>query len=92
MGQLVLLEYALPLRPYKHLSIPWPRREDYSDLGERLYDQIRPKYLQRGSLSLIGYLIERFMMGFHEQNVRLPRPKFLHLIAFHMTVSAYCLA
>jgi hypothetical protein len=45
VGRLVLLEYALPLRPYKHLSILWPRREDYSDLGERLCDQIRPKYL-----------------------------------------------
>ncbi|GAB7336844.1 hypothetical protein MBLNU13_g00015t1 [Cladosporium sp. NU13] len=63
VGRLVLLEYALPLRPYKHLSIPWPGREDYSDLGERLCDQIRPKYLQRGSLSPIGYLIERLQHG-----------------------------
>lgn len=63
VSRLVLLEYALPLRPYNHLSIPWPGIEDYNDLGERLCGQIRPKYLQRGSLSPIGYLIERLQHG-----------------------------
>jgi hypothetical protein len=63
VGRLVLLEYALPLRPYKHLPIPWPGREDYNDLGERLCGRIRPKYLQRGILSPIGYLIERLQHG-----------------------------
>ena len=63
VGRLVLLEYALPLRPYNHLPVRWPGRQEYSDLGSRLCGQIRPKYLQRGSLSPIGYLIERLQHG-----------------------------
>jgi hypothetical protein len=63
VGRLVLLEHALPLRPYASLPILWPGREDYNDFGERLCGQIRPKYLQRRSLSPIGYLIERLQHG-----------------------------
>ena len=48
MDRLLQLEYALPLRLYKHLPIPWPGREDYNNLAERLCGQTRPKYLQRG--------------------------------------------
>jgi hypothetical protein len=63
VGRLVLLEYALPLRSYANLPIPWPGREDYNDFGERLCGRIRPRYLQRGSLSPMGYLVERLQHG-----------------------------
>ena len=63
VGRLVILEYTLPLKPYSHLRIPWPDRTSYGDQAKRLRDQIRPKYLQRGSLSPIGYLIERLQHG-----------------------------
>lgn len=63
IGRLVLLEYALPSRPYNQLQIPWPSREAYTDLASRLCSQIRPKYLQRGSLAPMGYLIERLQHG-----------------------------
>jgi Chromo (CHRromatin Organisation MOdifier) domain len=63
VGRLVLLEYSLPLRPYSYLKLPWPARTSYPDQGRRLRDQLRPKYLQRGSLAPIGYLIERLQHG-----------------------------
>ena len=63
IGRLVILEYALPLRAYNTLNIPWPARASYADQGRRLCAEIRPRYLQRGSLSPIGYLIERLQHG-----------------------------
>ena len=63
IGRLVLLEYALPLRSYDHLRVPWPSRDRYTDLASRLCAQIRPKYLQMGSLAPMGYLIERIQHG-----------------------------
>jgi len=62
-GRLVILEYALPVRAYNRLAIPWPSRTHYPDQCQRLCDQVRPKYLQRGSMSPIGYLIERLQHG-----------------------------
>lgn len=59
----MILEYSLPLKRYSHLRIPWPDRASYGDQAKRLRDQIRPKYLQQGSLSPIGYLIERLQHG-----------------------------
>lgn len=63
VGRLIILEYALPLREYGHLTTPWPARMSYSDQVARLCEQIRPKYLLRGSISPIGYLIERLQHG-----------------------------
>ena len=63
MGRLIILEYALPLRAYETLTIPWPARATYPDQGKRLCAEIRPKYLQRGSFSPMGYLIERLQHG-----------------------------
>lgn len=63
IGRLSILEYALPLRPYTSLPIPWPARDEYPDMGQRLRLQIRPKYLERGSLTPVGYLIERLRHG-----------------------------
>jgi hypothetical protein len=63
IGRLVILEYALPLQAYNTLNIPWPARASYADQGRRLCAEIRPRYLQRGSLSPTGYLIERLQHG-----------------------------
>ncbi|KAJ9655923.1 hypothetical protein H2201_008696 [Coniosporium apollinis] len=63
VGRLVILEYALPVKPYSQLRIPWPNRASYPDQVKRLRDHIRPKYLQRGSVSPIGYLVERLQHG-----------------------------
>ena len=63
IGRLIVLEYALPLREYGTLKVPWPARATYPDQGRRLCAEIRPKYLQRGSFSLMGYLIERLQHG-----------------------------
>lgn len=63
VGRLVVLEYALPLRGYHTLQSPWPARATYANHVERLCGQIRPKYLQQGSSSPIGYLIERLQHG-----------------------------
>jgi hypothetical protein len=63
IGRLVILEYALPLREYGTLKVPWPARATYQDQGRRLCAEIRPKYLQRGSFSPMGYLIERLQHG-----------------------------
>jgi hypothetical protein len=63
VGRLVILEYALPLREYGTWKVPWPARATYSDQGRRLCAEIRPKYLQRGSFSPMGYLIERLQHG-----------------------------
>jgi hypothetical protein len=59
VGRLLVLEYALPLRAYTTLDVPWPARAAYVDQGKRLCADIRPIYLQRGSFSPMGYLIER---------------------------------
>jgi hypothetical protein len=59
VGRLLILEYALPLRAYTTLDVPWPARAAYADQGKRLCAEIRPTYLQRGSISPMGYLIER---------------------------------
>ncbi|KAF1976714.1 hypothetical protein BU23DRAFT_454581 [Bimuria novae-zelandiae CBS 107.79] len=63
VGRLIVLEYALPLHAYHTLQIPWPERATYLSHVERLCSQIWPKYLQRGSSSPIGYLIERLQHG-----------------------------
>lgn len=63
IGRLILLEYAIPLRPYKTLALPWLGRDAYVDLGQRLSGRICPKYLHRGSISPVGYLIERLQHG-----------------------------
>ena len=63
IGRLIILEYALPLRAYTTLDIPWPARASYADQGRRLCAEVRPRYLQRGSLSPMGYLIERLQHG-----------------------------
>jgi hypothetical protein len=63
VGRLLILEYALPLRAYTTLDVPWPARAAYADQGKRLCAEVRPKYLQRGSLSPMGYLIERLQHG-----------------------------
>lgn len=63
IGRLIILEYALPLRGYTTLDVLWPARAAYADQGKRLCVEIRPAYLQRGSLSPIGYLIERLQHG-----------------------------
>ena len=63
VGRLVVLEYALPLRPYQILGTKWPERAAYANQVERFCGQIRPKFLQRGSISPIGYLIERLQHG-----------------------------
>jgi hypothetical protein len=63
IGRLVVLEYALPLRAYTTLDILWPAQATYADQGKRLCADIRPKYLQRGIFSPIGYLIERLQHG-----------------------------
>jgi len=63
VGRLLILEYALPLRAYTTLDVPWPARAAYADQGKRLCAEIRPTYLQRGSLSPMGYLIERLQHG-----------------------------
>jgi hypothetical protein len=62
-GRLIILEYALPTKAYNRLAIPWPSRSHHPDQFQRLCNQIRPKYLQRGSMSPIGYLIERLQHG-----------------------------
>jgi hypothetical protein len=63
VGRLIILEYALPLAAYNHLQIPWPSRTAYSDQAQRLREDIRPRYLQRGSLVPTAYLIERLQHG-----------------------------
>jgi hypothetical protein len=63
VGRLIILEYALPVSPYKHLKVAWPAHTSYSHQVQRLREQIRPKYLQRGSLAPEGYLIERLQHG-----------------------------
>jgi hypothetical protein len=63
VGRLIILEYALPLQAYSSLKIPWPKQAAYPDQVQRLCGQIRPKYLLQGSLSPIGYLIERLQHG-----------------------------
>jgi hypothetical protein len=59
IGRLIILEYALPLRASTTLNVPFPARATYKDQRKRLCANIRPRYLQRGSLSPMGYLIER---------------------------------
>jgi hypothetical protein len=63
LGRLIIFEYALPLRAYTHLPHVWPERAAYANQVARLRDEIRPRYLQRGSPSPIGYLIERLQHG-----------------------------
>jgi hypothetical protein len=63
VGRLILLEYALPLTPYNHLKVPWPKRTAYADQAQRLREHIRPRYLQSRSLAPAGYFIERLQHG-----------------------------
>ena len=62
VGRLLLLEYALPRQQYAHLTFQWPDRNRYPDQLARL-NQIRIKYLFRGSIAPCGYLIERLRHG-----------------------------
>jgi hypothetical protein len=63
VGQLFLLEYALPLEAYETLGQRWPARHEYSDMAQRLRYTVRPQYMERGSMSPLGYLIERRQHG-----------------------------
>jgi hypothetical protein len=63
VGRLIIFEHALPIAPYTYLKVPWPARTAYPDQVQRLREQIRPKYLLRGSLAPVGYLIERLQHG-----------------------------
>jgi hypothetical protein len=62
VGRLMLLEYSLPLRAYQYLTYPWPDRSHYPDQVQQL-QQIRTKYLFRGSMAPIGYFVERLRYG-----------------------------
>lgn len=57
LGRLLFLEYALPLHPYTTLAYPWPDRNAYPDQAGRL-EEIRTKYLLRGSLGPIAEILE----------------------------------
>jgi hypothetical protein len=63
VGRLIILEYALLLRAYTTLAVPWLARVAYADQGKRLCAEIWPIYLQRGSFLPMGYLIERLQHG-----------------------------
>jgi hypothetical protein len=63
VGLLLLSEYALPHRPYLLTKVRLQARDLYSDYVQRLCSDVRPLYLQRGSMSPIGYLIERLQHG-----------------------------
>jgi hypothetical protein len=63
VGQLFLLEYALPLEAYETLGQRWPARHEYSDMVQRLRYTVRPQYMERGSMAPLGYLIERRQHG-----------------------------
>lgn len=63
VGRLILLEYALPLRAYMYLKVPWPAKTTYCDQAQRLTDQIHTKYMQRGCFSPLGYMDERLHHG-----------------------------
>ena len=62
VGRLLMLEY----------SYPWPDRSHYGDQLQRLH-HIRHKCLLRGSLSPLGYLIERLRHGRDKANHDGPR-------------------
>ena len=62
-GRLIILEYDLPLRAYTGLPVLWPGRTTYPNQLWRIREDICPKYLQRGSASPMGYLVERFQHG-----------------------------
>jgi hypothetical protein len=47
VSRLLVLEYALLLRAYTTLNVPWPARAAYADQGKHLYEELRPTYLQR---------------------------------------------
>jgi hypothetical protein len=57
IGRLLFLEYALPLRAYTTLPIPWPARHTYLSQIDRL-EAIRTKYLLRGSQGPFGEIVE----------------------------------
>jgi hypothetical protein len=57
IGQLLFLEYALPLHTYATLPIRWPARSAYPSQADRL-DALRTKYLLQGSQSPFGEIIE----------------------------------
>ena len=63
IDRLIILEYALTLRAYTTLDVPWPARATYADQGRRLCADMRPIYLQRDNFSPMGYLIERLQHG-----------------------------
>jgi hypothetical protein len=55
MSQLLLLEYTLPLVPYK--TLPLVSQPELSDLAGPLHSA-RRRFLCHGSLYVVGYLIE----------------------------------
>jgi hypothetical protein len=63
VGQLLLLEYALPLEVYETLPQRWPARDEYPDMAQRLRYKVRAQYMERGSMAPLGYLIERRQHG-----------------------------
>src|ERR1700689_3004501 len=60
VGRLLFLEYALPKRPYTTLN--WPVREYYDDFEWRLED-IRWRYMLKGSLTPMGSIISLLAYG-----------------------------
>ena len=60
VGQLLLLEYTLPLSPYQ--SLAWQAASTYPDQLERL-QYIRRKYMYQGSVYPIGYLLDTLCFG-----------------------------
>ncbi|GAB7336841.1 hypothetical protein MBLNU13_g00013t1 [Cladosporium sp. NU13] len=63
MGQLLFLEYALPLEAYETLSQRWPARDEYSDMAQHLRYNVKSQYMERGCMAPLGYLIERRQHG-----------------------------
>ena len=60
ISRLLLAEYALPLAPYKTLDLVV--QENMTDLASRLHI-IRRRFLCRGGLHAISYLIELLAIG-----------------------------
>lgn len=59
VGQLLFLEYAIPLEVYETSAQRWPARDEYPDMSQRLRYTVKPQYMERGSMAPLGYLIER---------------------------------
>lgn len=63
IGRALLVEYALPLESYETLSQRWPAREEHPDMFQRLRYDIRSRFMERGCIAPLGYLVERRQHG-----------------------------